>query len=455
MRLLKAWTSQPPFPAAINSTYLPYRPRFILTPSVFFDYLGGVQPSLANDANRRPDSYNFPGVNGYIDTGSTSRVTQDAHSILVVCKLASFVSAYPAIASYKTSSSRMQLFYSNNAAGGYTDLCWGTDGTGGTKSRWSLSAFGSVTGTRHQLVVTRGPGVVQKGWCNGVALSSTTPGSFGTNTGNSVLGQASTSDLSTDFAGDIYLYVEFDGVIPDVLARSLSANPYHLFAPRQIILPAQTAASGTASITAAAGTATASTLAGSSTAATTVTAAAGAATASSMAGASTAVASFTQADGVATAATLQGSSDSSTITQADGIATAATMVGSSVAVSAFTSADGVATAYTLIGSDAAEPTLIGRKRPRRRRQLPAEIPANKLPEILEKVSEEKDYLNEALAEANTELTIAALSTDNSQRRAEKLRTIGLDIARLEMEIAEAEDEEAFLMLVMQAARTMI
>lgn len=105
---------------------------------------------------------------------------------------------------------------------------------------------------------------------------------------------------------------------------------------------------------------------------------------------------------------------------------------------------------------AVDTPLIGRKRPRRRRTpIPEVVKVQDIPEILEKVSEEKDYLNEVLAEANTELTIAALSTDNSQRRAEKLRTIGLDIARLEMEISEAEDEEAFLMLVMQAARAMI
>lgn len=103
-----------------------------------------------------------------------------------------------------------------------------------------------------------------------------------------------------------------------------------------------------------------------------------------------------------------------------------------------------------------ETPLIGRKRPRRRRaQIPAQIPTEKLPEILAKVSEEKDYLKEVLAEANTELTIAALSTDNAEKRTQKLRKLGTDIALLELEIAEAEDEEAFLMLVLQAARVML
>lgn len=103
-----------------------------------------------------------------------------------------------------------------------------------------------------------------------------------------------------------------------------------------------------------------------------------------------------------------------------------------------------------------ETPLIGRKRPRRRRaQIPAQIPAEKLPEMLAKVSEEKDYLGEVLAEANTELTIAALSTDNAEKRTQKLRKLGTDIALLELEIAEAEDEEAFLMLVLQAARVML
>lgn len=103
-----------------------------------------------------------------------------------------------------------------------------------------------------------------------------------------------------------------------------------------------------------------------------------------------------------------------------------------------------------------ETPLIGRKRPRRRRaQIPAQISAEKLPEILAKVSEEKDYLKEVLAEANTELTIAALSTDNAEKRQKKLHEIGLSIAQIEADIAEAEDEKAFLMLVLQAARVML
>lgn len=105
---------------------------------------------------------------------------------------------------------------------------------------------------------------------------------------------------------------------------------------------------------------------------------------------------------------------------------------------------------------AVETPLIGRKRPRRRRTpIPEVVKVQDIPEILEKVSEEKDYLNEVLAEANTELTVAALSTDNMQRRSEKLKAIGINIAQLEMEMAEADDEEAFLILVLQAAETMI
>lgn len=177
--------------------------------------------------------------------------------------------------------------------------------------------------------------------------------------------------------GAVYLAAVWNRALSPAEVKSLSDNPWQIFAPANRSWALEAPAGGSSStITQANGASTTSTLAGSSSAATTPTAAAGTSTASSITGGATAAAditgaasastsgalagvavfagAITQADGVSTAATLTGTgltAGSSSITAAAGSSTASVLAGSSVAESAIAQASGTSTAGTLTGTD--------------------------------------------------------------------------------------------------------
>ncbi len=156
--------------------------------------------------------------------------------------------------------------------------------------------------------------------------------------------------------GTIALHLHFSRVLTGAEIKSLSANPWQLFAPVQRSIWAPAAAGGDSTITKADGTSVASSLGGSATAATTPAGATGTSTAASSAASTTAAAGVTQADGASTASTLGGSAvNAAVITQADAATTASTLTGAGLTAgaSSITAAAGTSAESTLAGSSVA------------------------------------------------------------------------------------------------------
>ena len=156
--------------------------------------------------------------------------------------------------------------------------------------------------------------------------------------------------------GTIALHLHFSRVLTGAEIKSLSENPWQIFAPAARSIWVPVAAGGDSTITQADGTSTAGSLGGSATAATTPTQASGTSTAASIAASATAAAAVTQADGASTASTLGGSAvNAAVITQADAATTASTLTGAGLTAgaSSITSAAGTSAESTLAGSSVA------------------------------------------------------------------------------------------------------
>lgn len=251
-RILLPWDSQPQEVAEVAPEYLQYDPKIVLLPAAFYKNLGrgSNSPSAANDVTVRAGSFRFPGVNGYIDLGSDTNTPIGSYTILAVSRLDSFPSAYPALVSFTTTSTKQICFYSNDA--NYLDLCVGSfSALSSEAARFSLSGTGPVLGTRRNLVVRRSSASALTSsftaWANGTALTRSSPGAgFGADPGgNSAIGQNSSTSTTNDFVGDLWLFALFNKALPDQVCQELSANPWQLFAPQSIWVPVNTGGGGT------------------------------------------------------------------------------------------------------------------------------------------------------------------------------------------------------------------
>lgn len=216
---------------AIAQRWLQYKPQIVLLSDAGFHNLGLLPRTISrvNDVALRGGGYEFPGVNGYVGFGSGSLVARDAHTMLAVCQLDSFPSAYPIVASFAAgTTSRITCFFSTDVS--YSDFSYGGTGGEGT-AKVSLTGSGPVLGTTRAIVVTRsGSTAAGHGFfVNGTKLTASTSASHANRTGNNILGQADTANLTFDFDGRIRLFALFDAVLPDALALELAANPAALF----------------------------------------------------------------------------------------------------------------------------------------------------------------------------------------------------------------------------------
>ena len=214
----------------VAQRWLQYRPRVVLLPASGFHNLGTDARAISrvNDVALRGGVFEFPGVNGYIDMSAGALVNHTAHTMLAVCQIDSFPSAYPILASIATSSTRVSCFFSSDAL--YTDFSYGTTG-GGFTARCSLTASGPVLGTKRNIVVVRSADTSagHSFFVNGKKLTTVTSSAHGARSGNSVIGQAEVGNLAFDFDGRLWLFVLFDAILPDSLALELATNPEALF----------------------------------------------------------------------------------------------------------------------------------------------------------------------------------------------------------------------------------
>ena len=229
----RIWTSQPQVVVPIAGAFRAYKPRVVLLPAAGARNLATNSAApFVNDAATLNGAFELPGANGYIDLGAGNLVAQDAHTMLAVCRLDSFPSAYPILASYNVvgGTGRVSCFFSTDAT--YSDFSFGSVLGGGT-AKVSLTGSGPVLGTERAIVVVRSGTAAanHKIFVNGTQITAATSGTHSAQSGNSVLGQASTSSLTNDFDGRIRVFVLFDAILPDAIARRLSENPWQVFAP--------------------------------------------------------------------------------------------------------------------------------------------------------------------------------------------------------------------------------
>ena len=244
--------AQPQYAAPVATEFQAYSPKIAILPSSGANLANGKSISLVNDVTKRNGNFNFPGSDGYVDLGSTAYPTAGELSLIVVCKLSSFVNQFPCVFGMQTSEgSQFEMFYSNFSSS-YSDIAIGTVSPGGSYNA-SLAQFGSVTGTWHKFVYTQSSITTPALWCNGVKL--TLPGSgqgVGGFTGNATLGQQGSTSTSIDFAGEIAGFALCQRKFPDALAQSLSANPWQFFQaqPKRIwVAGASSGSSGTVAVT--------------------------------------------------------------------------------------------------------------------------------------------------------------------------------------------------------------
>jgi len=248
-------TRQPRGPRRVSQRWLNLGLKLLISPTeVHRTIVGGKSLTFANDATKRLEYFEFPGTNGYIDWGTGSQVAlKGAHTLLSVFELDSLASTYPVIASYECGDGRVTLFVTSDAT--YSDLSWGkANADSGSNTKFDIP--GSVTGVEHSIVL-RGGGVSTMlnctGWRNGAPMAASNSGVHGAQSGNNILGQASTSSLTFDFDGRMRVFALFDALLPEQLCKELSANPWQIFEPIDPWVPLAVVAGGGQTIAVPAG----------------------------------------------------------------------------------------------------------------------------------------------------------------------------------------------------------
>ena len=231
--------------AEINPLLLRYKPTVVLLPASSVNL--GTRPQAltrVNDARVAGDYFEFPGVDGYIDFGSAANVDPWTHTIVLVCMLDSFPNTSPIVVGYATTSTRRTIFYAATSLGDYNDIAIckadGVGSPGAVNTAFDISSITPVLGQRHQFVFKANGSTAASdgtGWLNGAKMASNIAGAAGSQSGNSVLGQAATGALTNDLDGRIYLFALFDSLLPDELCAAISADPSILFDTRGIWVP--------------------------------------------------------------------------------------------------------------------------------------------------------------------------------------------------------------------------
>lgn len=368
MRLLKPWTSQPQWAARANAKWVARGLSFLSSGDHALDSVTGLLTPVTTVNGTRSLIATSGGL-GTTHTGANSRNIANRDL---------FGNGNFTVFMYGnvSSSSAQKAALSQYSSGGTQKIVFGAnfdDQFSSAPGRLSLTLLQPSVNRSHAYVASgvdgslsvycfRKSGTTISAFKNGQPLTVTTLGGF---TGSPAASddvakiQGDNSNSAFAFTDTLLGTAAFRGLaLSDAEIAAISANPWQLFSPRSIWLPAQTAAGGgTATITQADGVATTSTLAGTSTAESAITSVAGAATASTLTGSSVAAATITQADGVATTSTLVGeglAAGTAAFVAASGAATTSALAGTSTAESAITQATGSATASTLVGSDAAQ-----------------------------------------------------------------------------------------------------
>jgi len=105
----------------------------------------------------------------------------------------------------------------------------------------------------------------------------------------------------------------------------------------------------------------------------------------------------------------------------------------------------------VVSGEASAGNLIGRKYPRRGRTRPRKtLELENIPEVIEKITKEKEELSEELAAAQADLVSLRLMGDNSVNRAKKIKELSGVINTLEQNLIAAREEEVLLMLACMA-----
>jgi len=113
---------------------------------------------------------------------------------------------------------------------------------------------------------------------------------------------------------------------------------------------------------------------------------------------------------------------------------------------AYTNADDTSSASGEAGSE-----LIGRKYQRRGRTRPRKtLELENIPEVIEKITKEKEELSEELAAAQADLVSVQLMAHNSVNRAKKIKELSGVINTLEQNLDTAREEEVLLLLACMA-----
>lgn len=226
----KILSAQPQYPAKLTTEFLQYNPRILVQPNSGTNTVNDSVLASTSNVIRTSEAYSYLGTVGtscYTDMGSEALFDAALPcSVVVIANLASFTSAFPILCAFKSViGDNLELLYSNS--GSYVDFCVGTAGLGANS--YSLTAFGSVTGTWHVIVITYDGSSSYSGFkvfCNGalIAASSAGLGVSGA-TGNSILGMRS-GDTSLPFPGRVKLAAYYKARFPDSVAMKVSANPW-------------------------------------------------------------------------------------------------------------------------------------------------------------------------------------------------------------------------------------
>lgn len=196
---------------------------FLVAPSLggMRDIAGGRAVTIHGDARQTPEFWRFPGVDGLIGFGTTDLTGSDVHWLVIDLFPISVPSGgYAVIGNWQLTGSHRQTLFLANGAAGYTDLSYGKTGSfGGSDNQvgWSLSGVGGITGARLRMALRRA-GVTRaqhEGWCNGVKLTNIATGSMGSPTGNSAIGNASSTSTTQDFTGWMAGVHALGTVLPD------------------------------------------------------------------------------------------------------------------------------------------------------------------------------------------------------------------------------------------------
>jgi hypothetical protein len=231
------WFSQPQGPVSISNVYSQYSPKLVLLPATRVQNLGflTLPVTIANDANVGANSFNFPGVDGFVGFGTDTTTPQDSYTILAVAKTVAFVATTPRIASFITSGTRQVCVFSSLAT--FLDMSIGrAAATAAQAARFAFPTSEPVLNTTRNIVVKKNGGDLTASWtawANGESLVRSAPGgTFAADPGGgSVIGITSSTTLTNEFVGNVYLFALFNSALPDEYCLRLSINPWQLFAP--------------------------------------------------------------------------------------------------------------------------------------------------------------------------------------------------------------------------------